>query len=118
MLRIWHAFVYSVNGLRYALRNEQSFQQEFTLFLIFGILILFLPVSLALKCLLFIVNTFVIVVELINSAIEAIVDIASPEFHELAKQAKDLGSAAVFISIFLAVTVWIAVLVKFIGVRS
>jgi diacylglycerol kinase (ATP) len=58
------------------------------------------------KGLLFLATTVVLVVELLNSAIESVVDIASPEYHVLAKRAKDLGSAAVLLSIVLAVVLW------------
>jgi len=58
------------------------------------------------KELLFLATTVVLVVELLNSAIESVVDIASPEYHVLAKRAKDLGSAAVLLSIVLAVVLW------------
>ncbi|MBT9439302.1 MAG: hypothetical protein GAS50_08925 [Desulfobacterales bacterium] len=64
------------------------------------------PLSLVWKGLLFLATTVVLVVELLNSAIESVVDIASPEYHVLAKRAKDLGSAAVLLSIVLAVVLW------------
>ena len=70
------------------------------------VVLLFLPLSLFWKGLLFFATTSILVVELLNSAIESVVDIASPEYHELAKRAKDLGSAAVLVSIVLAVVLW------------
>jgi diacylglycerol kinase (ATP) len=54
----------------------------------------------------------VLITELLNSAIEAVVDLASPEFHKLAGQAKDMGSAAVFISLALTVILWILALIS------
>ena len=67
---------------------------------------LFLPISLLWKGLLFFATTSVLIVELLNSSIESVVDLASPEYHILAKRAKDLGSAAVLVSIVVAVILW------------
>ena len=67
---------------------------------------MFLPLSFVWKGLLFFATAAILVVELLNSAIESVVDLASPEYHLLAKRAKDLGSAAVFISIVIAVVLW------------
>jgi len=65
-----------------------------------------LPLSAEWKGLLFLATASVLVVELLNSAIEALVDLASPDYHLLAKRAKDIGSAAVFVSIALALLLW------------
>jgi diacylglycerol kinase (ATP) len=66
----------------------------------------FLPLDLFWKALLFIATASVLVVELLNTALEAIVDMASPEYHDLAKKAKDLGSAAVLLMITTVVILW------------
>lgn len=66
----------------------------------------FIPISILFKCILLLANTIVIIVELINSAIESIVDMASPDYHVLAKHAKDLGSAAVLVSLIFAIILW------------
>ena len=71
-----------------------------------ALVVWFLPVSLLWKGLLFCATAAVLVVELLNSAIESVVDLASPEYHEMAKRAKDLGSAAVLLSIVIAVALW------------
>lgn len=73
---------------------------------IVSVVLLFLPVSLLWKGLLFFATTAVLVVELLNSAIESVVDMVSPEYHVLAKRAKDLGSAAVLVSIVCAMVLW------------
>ena len=76
----------------------------------------FLPLSYEWKGLLLFATLSVLVVELLNSAIETVVDLASPEFHDLAKRAKDLGSAAVMVSLILAGLLWFgAVLTMFMG---
>ena len=106
IVRIWAAFFYSLNGLRFAISNEAAFRQEACIVVIVSIALLFVPLSPVWKGLLFLATTVVLVVELLNSAIESVVDIASPEYHVLAKRAKDLGSAAVLVSIVLAVVLW------------
>ncbi len=104
--RIRHAFFYSLNGLNVAIKNEAAFQQEVFLFFLLLVVLFFLPISIVFKCILFFTNTLCLIVELVNSAIESIVDMTSPEYHVLAKRAKDLGSAAVFISLLLAIVLW------------
>jgi len=104
--RIWAAFFYSLNGLRFVISNEAAFRQEACIAVVLLVVLLFLPLSLFWKGLLFFSTTSVLVVELLNSAIETVVDIASPEYHELAKRAKDLGSAAVWVSIVLVIVLW------------
>jgi len=104
--RIWAAFFYSLNGLRLAISKEAAFRQEVCIAVVLLVVLLFLPLSLLWKGLLFFATTSVLVVELLNSAIETVVDIVSPEYHELAKRAKDLGSAAVLVSIVLAIVLW------------
>jgi diacylglycerol kinase (ATP) len=103
--RIRSAFFYSLHGLRSAL-NEVSFRQEICLFVILLVILFFLPLPAIFKCLLLFANTTVLIVELINSSVESIVDIISPEYHVLAKEAKDLSSAAVLISMILALVLW------------
>jgi len=112
IIRILYAFIYTFNGLSYALRNEAAFRQEAIIFVIALIAILFMPVSGIIKLLLLITSIIVLIVELLNSAIEAVVDKASPEYHELAKQAKDMGSAAVFLSFTAAGAVWLYAIIQ------
>jgi diacylglycerol kinase (ATP) len=105
--RIWAALFYSLNGLRFAIANEAAFRQEACIVVVLLVVLLFLPLSLFWKGLLLFAMTSVLVVELLNSAIESVVDIASPEYHDLAKRAKDLGSAAVLVSIVFAIVLWV-----------
>ncbi len=104
--RVWAAFFYSVDGLRYAIKNEAAFRQEVCVFVGLLVILPFLPISIVFKSILIFANITVLIVELINSAIESIVDIVSPEYNILAKHAKDLGSAAVLVSIILAIILW------------
>ena len=105
--RIWSAFFFSLNGLCFAFKNEVAFRQELTAFVLLLIILFFLPIAILFKCILLLANTIVLIVELINSAIESIVDMASPDYHVLAKHAKDLGSAAVLISLILTIVLWV-----------
>jgi len=107
MARIGAAWFYSLNGLRFAITHETAFMQEVAIYAILLVILFFLPISVTFKCILLLGNTIVLIVELLNSAIESIVDMTSPEYNVLAKQAKDLGSAAVLISIMLAIALWI-----------
>lgn len=108
--RIFNAARYSMDGLRAAYRHEDAFRQEIWLTLVAVPLALWLGEGAVERALMIGSVLLVLVVELLNSGIEAIVDKASPETHELAKQAKDMGSAAVLISLMLAALVWILVL--------
>lgn len=104
--RLINAFRYSMQGLASCFRNEEAFRQEALLFIILLVVILLIPVSGILKLFLFVVNILVLIVELLNSAIETIVNKVSPEYNELAGRAKDMGSAAVLLSLVGAAAVW------------
>jgi len=110
LVRIWNAFRYSLAGLQAAFRHEDAFRQECLLALILVPVALFLPVSGIGKAMLIGSTALVLVVELLNSAIEATVDRVSLERHLLAKRAKDIGSAAVMLSLLNLVVVWVLVL--------
>jgi len=107
--RIIKAAGYSWQGISYAFRNEAAFRQECALLLIAIIVALVSDISATQKILLIGSVTFVLIVEIINSAIEAVVDRFGKEFHPLSKAAKDMGSAAVFIALALAASVWLLV---------
>ncbi|MCG8685702.1 MAG: diacylglycerol kinase [Desulfobacterales bacterium] len=106
LARVWAAFLYTLKGLRYAASNEAAFRQELGLVAVAVILLIILPLSIFWKGLLFFATALVLIVELLNSALEAIVDMTSPGYHELAGRAKDMGSAAVFITLALAGILW------------
>ncbi len=108
--RIWNAFFYSVDGLAAAFRHEDAFRQESLLALVLIPVALFLPASGVGKALMIASVLLVLVVELLNSAVEAVVDRISLENHHLAKRAKDIGSAAVLMSLVNVLVVWALVL--------
>lgn len=104
--RISSALFYSIAGLKTAWKHEHAFRQEL-MFAIPGLVIaLLVPVSAVEKILLIGVLVLVLIIELMNSSIEAIVDRVSLERHPLSKNAKDLGSAAVLLAVLLAVATW------------
>lgn len=108
--RILNAAGYSWAGLRAAFHHEDAFRQE-TLLVLAGIPLAFWLESGATGRALMIGSLFmVLIVELLNSAIEAVVDRVSLENHHLAKRAKDIGSAAVLITLASAATIWLLVL--------
>jgi diacylglycerol kinase (ATP) len=108
--RVWNALFYSVDGIRAAYRHEDAFRQEVLLALILLPVALFMPTTGMGKALLMGSVLLVLIVELLNSAVEATVDRISLENHRLAKRAKDIGSAAVLLSLANVVIVWVLVL--------
>jgi len=109
--RIWNAFHYSLDGIAAAFRHEDAFRQEALLALVLIPLALFLPLAGAGKALLIGSVFVVLIVELLNSAVEATVDRISLENHRLAKRAKDIGSAAVLLSLVNLAIIWALVLI-------
>jgi len=104
--RIFSAFFYSLEGIKAAWRGEHAFRQEMALVIVATIVSLGLPVAARDKVLLIGFFVRVLIVELLNSAIEAVVDRVSLERNPLSKNAKDFGSAAVLLTFFLALATW------------
>jgi diacylglycerol kinase (ATP) len=116
--RIVDATHYSLEGLRAAWAGEAAFRQELVISALLTPVALLLSVSLAEKILLIGVLALVIIVELLNSAIEAAVDRDSLEINPLGKRAKDVGSAAVMMALMLAAGTWLAILTTlFVGLK-
>jgi len=109
--RIWNALFYSIDGLTAAFRHEDAFRQEALLALVLIPVALLLPASGIGKALMIASVFLVLIVELLNSAVEAAVDRISLENHRLAKRAKDIGSAAVLMALINVVVVWVLVLI-------
>ncbi|CED71177.1 diacylglycerol kinase [Aliivibrio wodanis] len=109
--RVVDATGYSMKGLKAAWINEAAFRQEIILVLVLSFIAFQLPVSHLELALLIASLLLIVIVELINSAIEAVVDRISDDWHELSGRAKDIGSAAVFVSLFLAFVVWALILI-------
>lgn len=110
--RIWNAFHYSLDGFAAAYRHEDAFRQELLLAIVLLPLGFWLGEGGVEKALLVGSVLLVLLVELINSAIEATVDRISLDDHLLAKRAKDIGSAAVLLALVILATVWALVLLS------
>ena len=104
--RIFRAFFYSMAGIKSALQHEAAFRQDMMLGIVLVPLSLWLPLDTTMKVLLNVIWLLLLTTELLNSAIEAIVDMTSPGYHELAKRAKDMGSAAVFMMLTALTVAW------------
>ncbi|MBU3609296.1 diacylglycerol kinase [Polynucleobacter wuianus] len=109
LARAWHAAKNSWCGLVYAFQEESAFRQELTLFVLLTPIAIFMPISFLEKALLIASLLMVLVVELLNSSVEAAIDRISFDHHDLSKRAKDFGSAAVMLALFIAVLMWSAV---------
>lgn len=108
--RIIKAAGYSWKGLKAAWQNEAAFRQEGVATLLAIIIACWLDVDPITRILLIGSMLLVMIVEIINSAIEALVDRVGTEYHELSGRAKDMGSAAVLIAIILAIITWVTLL--------
>ena len=108
--RIFSAFLYSIDGFKSAWKHEHAFRQEVSVFVVGTIIALALRISAFEKLVLIGVLMLILIVELINSSIEAVVDRVSLERHPLSKNAKDFGSAAVLLTCLLAAGAWGVVL--------
>lgn len=105
--RLLNAFGYSLQGFRAAWQNEAAFREEALLTIVLTPVALLLPVSGLEKLLLVLSLLLLVLVELLNSAIEAVVDRIGPEIHPLSGRAKDLGSAAVLIACTMLALTWL-----------
>lgn len=106
LTRIWNAFKYSLDGLRAAYKHEDAFRQEVLLAIILIPTALLSHTSGVEKAMLIASVLLVLIVELVNSAVEATVDRISLEQHRLAKRAKDIGSASVLITLLNLALIW------------
>ena len=104
--RIWDAAGYSLQGFRAAWVNEAAFRQELLLVLVLLPTACWLGTTAVQRILLIFSLLLILIVELLNSAVETVIDRIGPEYHELSGRAKNLGSAAVLISLIAAATVW------------
>lgn len=106
LTRLWNAFFYSIDGFKAAYRHEDAFRQEVLLAVVLIPAAFFVSGGAIERALMIGSVLLLLIVELINSAIEATVDRISLKDHVLAKRAKDIGSASVLMAIILMVTVW------------
>ena len=105
-MRVWHALRWSLSGLRLCWQLESSFRLEVYLFVVLAPLGFWLGQTPVEKILLIGCMVLVLAVEVLNSAIEAVVDRWGPEWHQMAGRAKDMGSAAVFVLMMNVLFTW------------
>ena len=115
LTRVTQAFVNSGKGFYAAWINESAYRLELYLFITLSVIAILLPIEISHKFILILSMLPVLAIELINSAIESIVDRISMDEHELSARAKDMGSAAVFISLMIVILVWCFILWKNFG---
>lgn len=102
---------YAITGLKDLIKTETSFKIELIITIILLPVIIFVDATLTNKALMFISLMGMILAETINSAIERVVDLVTLEHHHMAGRAKDVGSAIVFLSIFIFVVTWSIILI-------
>lgn len=108
--RIWKATFNSLRGIKTAWRYEAAFRQEALLCALLVPVALLIDASTAERLLLLMTLFILVITELLNSAVEAVVDRVGAEFHELSGRAKDIASAAVFFALLLLMITWISIL--------
>ncbi len=104
---IWKNAGYAFEGFMEVFKNETAFKIEVSIAVVVWILLIFAPFALIAKAVLALSLFPVLISELANSAIERVVDLASPEYHKLAKYAKDAASAMVLFSVTFTLLIWI-----------
>lgn len=109
LVRAWHAAKNSWHGLVYAFKEESAFRQELFLFVVLTPIAVFLPITLLEKTALVCSLILVMVIELLNSSVEAAIDRISFEHHDLSKRAKDFGSAAVMLALLISALLWLSI---------
>ncbi len=104
--RILKAFIYSRDGFSAAFKSEAALRQDLLVFVVFSLIALFLDLMLWQKALLISSLLFIVIMELVNTAVETVIDRISPDYHELSKKAKDIGSLLVLLSFINAFLIW------------
>jgi len=117
LTRAWHAAKNSWCGMVYAFQEESAFRQELFLLAVLSPIAFFLPISPLEKCVLIASLIMVLVVELLNSSVEAAIDRISFDHHDLSKRAKDFGSAAVMLALLIAALLWATICIPIITIQ-
>jgi diacylglycerol kinase (ATP) len=111
---LWGNTSYALEGLVDLIKNETSFRLQLLALVVFSIVAVFLPVSIVTKAVLWFSLWIPPIAEVINSAIERVVDLVTTEYHIMAKRAKDVGASLVFISILFTLSIWtVTLLIEF-----
>jgi len=107
--------MYAVDGLKHAVKSETSFKLELLIALIVFPLIYFMPFEFMFKLVLLVTYFLIMIAELLNSAVENVVDLVTKEIHPLAKSAKDVAATAVLFSVVLHILCWVFILIETFG---
>ena len=110
LMRLIFTLSHTFNGPKWMSRFEAAFQQELVLFSLLGVFACLQEITLSSKLILIASLLFVLFAELVNTAVEVVVDRIGSEYHELSGLAKDIASASVFIAMLIAILVWWSVL--------
>lgn len=102
--------MHSRDGFMSAFKSEIAFRQDLLIFVVFSLIAIILNISLWHKFILITVLLFILFAELVNTAIETVIDRISTDYHELSKKAKDIGSMLVLMSFINAIMWWVIVL--------
>ena len=109
--------IYALQGLKEIYKNESSFKLQILFFMIMNLILLTINLNIKSKLILFISLFIPLISEIINSAIERVVDLVTKDYNKLAKNAKDAGAALVFISFVITIIIWSSILyINFIGI--
>ncbi|MDO4162530.1 MAG: diacylglycerol kinase [Pseudomonadota bacterium] len=104
--RILKAFIYSRDGFTASFKSEAALRQDLAVFIVFSLVALCLDLVLWQKMILISSLLFIVIMELVNTAVETVIDRISPDYHELSKKAKDIGSLLVLLSFVNAFLLW------------
>ena len=110
LMRLIFTLSHTFNGLKWMSQFEAAFQQELVLFSLLGVFACLQEITLSSKLILIASLLFVLFAELVNTAVEVVVDRIGSEYHELSGLAKDIASASVFIAMLITVLLWWSVL--------
>jgi len=104
---------YAIDGLIHAVKTETSFKIELAIAIVFLPTLYFLPFELIYKLVLLVTYFIIMIAELLNSAVENVVDLVTTDIHPLAKSAKDIGATAVLFSVILHLLSWLVIILDY-----
>ncbi len=105
---------YAIEGAKTVLKSEKSFKTQLLVIALIGIALIFINISTVTKLVLFFSTWLILVAEAFNSAIERVVDLVTQDYHQLAKEAKDIGSFGVLLAFIVIATIWgVALYIEF-----
>ena len=103
---VFKNILYSLNGAKWVLKSETSFKIQLFVILTIGLVLIFINISTISKLILFFSTWLILIAEAFNSAIERVVDLVTKDYHQLAKEAKDIGSFGVLLTFIFIASIW------------